>query len=262
MIYLFLLIYDIQIITFFYLLGRSLSLDVCSVTYDDHRYFSFLSQNYGITSYADLATEDMRWMGDSRTVVGLLKEIIAKNSYGMEAYVDIVESNKKTIESQYESGYQSASWLDLDDEQIQDGHINDTIPPINEPVPENWTKIDGRISMFLTSKTPLLARGMLSHPFALPNDGLLDLLLVRGGHGVFKQLDIFNNVEKGNHINSKIVEYYKIKAFRFTPKPKPGQKAYFAVDGEHAPLKSLQVEVHPKLASVLSLNPTYIYSRL
>ncbi|KAI9308465.1 ATP-NAD kinase-like domain-containing protein [Cunninghamella echinulata] len=243
--------------------GRSLAMDLCSVTYDDHRYFSFLSQNYGITSYADLATEDMRWMGDGRTIVGLLKEIFAKSSYGMEAYVDIVEDNKEKIQGQYESGHQSASWLDLDDEQLQeDGSIVDTIPPLNEPVPESWTKIDDKISMFLTSKTPLLARGMLSHPYALPNDGLLDLLLVRGHHSMFKQLDVFNNVEKGNHLNSKIVEYYKIKAFRFTPKPKPGQKAYFAVDGEHAPLKTVQVEVHPRLASVLSLNPTYIPSRL
>lgn len=40
--------------------GRPLALDLCSVTFDDHRYFSFLSQNYGITSYADLGTENMR----------------------------------------------------------------------------------------------------------------------------------------------------------------------------------------------------------
>jgi sphingosine kinase len=37
-----------------------MTFDLCSVTYDDHRYFSFLSQNYGITAYADLGTEHMR----------------------------------------------------------------------------------------------------------------------------------------------------------------------------------------------------------
>lgn len=37
-----------------------MAFDICSVTYDDHRYLSFLSHNYGITSYADLATENMR----------------------------------------------------------------------------------------------------------------------------------------------------------------------------------------------------------
>lgn len=35
-------------------------LDLCSVTYDDKQYYSFLSHNYGITAYADLGTENMR----------------------------------------------------------------------------------------------------------------------------------------------------------------------------------------------------------
>ncbi|KAI8093821.1 ATP-NAD kinase-like domain-containing protein [Halteromyces radiatus] len=243
--------------------GRSLALDLCSVTYDDHRYFSFLSQNYGITSYADLGTENLRWMGDARTILGLLKEILSGNSYGMEAAVHIVENNKDTIQRQYEQAHASATWEDLAEQPNgEDGMVVDTIPALNEPVPEDWTKIEGKISFFLTSKTPLLARGMLSHPCALPSDGLLDLLLVRGQYGVMKQLGVFEKVEKGNHLDSKIVEYYKIKAFRLTPKPAPGQKAYVAIDGEHAPLKPFQVQVHPRLAFVLSFNPTFINARL
>jgi sphingosine kinase len=39
---------------------------------------------------------------------------------------------------------------------------------------------------------------------------------------------------------------------------KPGQKAYVAIDGEHAPCKPFQVEVHPRLASVLTINPFFI----
>jgi sphingosine kinase len=43
---------------------------------------------------------------------------------------------------------------------------------------------------------------------------------------------------------------------------KPGKNAYVAIDGEHAPVKPFQVEVHPCLGSILSLNPTYFDSRL
>ncbi|ORZ17664.1 ATP-NAD kinase-like domain-containing protein [Absidia repens] len=195
--------------------GRSLALDLCSVTYDDHRYFSFLSQNYGITSYADLGTESMRWMGDARTVLGLLKEIMSGNSYGMEAAVHIVEDNKETIQSQYESAHTSATWIELAESGDGEDHrVVDTIPALTESVPEDWTKIDGKISFFLASKTPLLARGMLSHPYALPNDGLLDLLLVRGNYGVMKQLGVFDKVEKGDHLDSKIVrQLYKDNFF-------------------------------------------------
>ncbi|CAO3595203.1 unnamed protein product [Absidia cylindrospora] len=237
--------------------GRPLALDICSVAYDDHCYYSFLSQNYGITSYADLGTEHLRWMGDGRTVLGLLKEIMSGTTYGMEAAVDIAMTSKETIQRHYDTAHDSATWVEVNE--------NDdamTIPALTDPVPEEWTKIDGKISFFLASKTPYLARGMLSHPCALPNDGLLDLLLVRGAHGFLKQLAVFDKVDKGAHLDSKIVEYYKIRAFRLTPKPNPGQDAFVAIDGEHAPLKPFQVQVHPRLASVLSLQPTFINSHL
>ncbi|KAI8340473.1 ATP-NAD kinase-like domain-containing protein [Chlamydoabsidia padenii] len=235
--------------------GRPLALDLCSITYDDHRYFSFLSQNYGITAYADLATEHLRWMGDGRTVVGLMKEILSGKTYGMEAAIQIVETNKEKIQQQYETAHETSTWTSLLSDR------SDTLPALDEPIPDDWTLIHGDISFFLASKTPYLARGMLSHPYALPNDGLLDLLLVRGNYGVAKHMDVFNKVQKGNHLDSDIVEYYKIKAFRLTPKPAPGQKAYLAIDGEHAPLKPFQVQVHPRLIPVLSLSHTFIHTR-
>jgi sphingosine kinase len=147
-------------------------------------------------------------MGDGRTVLGLLKEILSGNSYGMEAAIQIVEDNKDIIQKQYDTAHSSATWIDLADGNNEQQQVVDTIPALNEPVPEDWTKIDGKISFFLTSKTPLLARGMLSHPCALPNDGLLDLLLVRGHHGVLKQLGVFEKVEKGDHIDSSIVSLF------------------------------------------------------
>lgn len=180
-------------------------LDLCSVTYDDHRYFSFLSQNYGITAYADLATEHMRWMGDTRTVVGLLQEIFARHTYGVEAAIQVVESDKKKIIQECRVFKGSI----LEQEEL---NLEDTLPPLSEPVPSDWMVIKDNISMFLASKVPLLSRGMLSHPCALPNDGTLDLLLVRGSPGIKKQLDVFTKVEKGHHIHNDIVS----SVFRLT----------------------------------------------
>lgn len=182
--------------------GRSMAIDLCSVVYDDHRYFSFLSQNYGTTAYADLGTEHLRWMGDARTVVGLLHEIFARNSYNIQAAVQVVESDKETIRANYKKTMHNETWLPVNE---LEGNIVDTIPDLSEPVPDDWLVIDGEISYFLASKVPLLSRGMLSHPFALPNDGTIDLMLVRGCPSISKQLDVFNKVEKGQHINCEIV---------------------------------------------------------
>ncbi|CEP16897.1 hypothetical protein [Parasitella parasitica] len=235
--------------------GKSMALDLCSVVYNDHRYFSFLSQNYGITAYADLGTEHLRWMGDTRAVVGLMQEIFSRHSYKIEAAVKVVESDKRKIQSDYVTAFADETRVPVNE---LDGDVEDTIPDLSKPVPKDWMVIDDDISFFLASKVPLLSRGMLSHPCALPNDGNIDLLLIRGSPSILKQLDVFTKVETGKHINSDIVEYYKIKAFRLTPVLKPGQKAYVAIDGEHAPCKPFQVEVHPRLASVLTINPSFI----
>lgn len=40
--------------------GTVMAMDLCSVNYEDKRYFSFLSHNFGITAFADLGTESLR----------------------------------------------------------------------------------------------------------------------------------------------------------------------------------------------------------
>ncbi|KAM3589051.1 sphinganine kinase lcb4 [Umbelopsis sp. WA50703] len=238
--------------------GKPMTFDLCSVTYDDHRYFSFLSQNYGITAYADLGTEHMRWMGDARTIVGLLQQIFGRHTYSMEASFDVIESDKSKIAADYQTSYDRSEDPKVVNENEPSGEVVDSIPPLSEPVPENWTTVNGDISVFLTSKVPWLARGMLSHPYCMPNDGLLDLMLIRNGAGIGQQLDVFTKLEKGKHISSDIIEYYKVKAFRLTPVSKPSEKKnYVAIDGEHSPVKPFQVEVHPCLGAVLSLEGRY-----
>ncbi|KAI9031716.1 ATP-NAD kinase-like domain-containing protein [Phycomyces nitens] len=181
--------------------GTSMALDLCSISYSDHRYFSFLSQNYGITAYADLGTEDMRWMGDARTIVGLMKGIFGKHTYPVEIALQIEESNKDKIKHDYETAYSSQTNVLVDNTP----GFKDTIPSLSERVPDTWTIIKEPVSFFLTSKTPWLARDMLSHPFALPNDGLLDVLMVRGKNSITKQLGVFTKVESGQHVSSNLV---------------------------------------------------------
>ncbi|KAG2208311.1 hypothetical protein INT47_006167 [Mucor saturninus] len=234
--------------------GRSLAIDLCSINYGDERFFSFLSHSFGISAYADLGTEHMRWMGDTRTVVGLLGEIFKNKKYKVQASLCIVESDKAKLKKNYDITKGGSAWIPVNPST---GAVTDTMPPLNEPVPDNWTTLEEHISFFLTSKVPLLNRGMLSHPYASPNDGLLDLLMVRSGKSLAKQLSVFTNIDTGKHIDLDIVEYSKIKAFRLTPILKPGKTAYVSIDGEHAPVKTFQVEVHPCIGSVLSFSPTF-----
>lgn len=44
----------------YYLLGVPMEIDLCSVTQDDKKYYSFMTQNYGVLADCDLGTENMR----------------------------------------------------------------------------------------------------------------------------------------------------------------------------------------------------------
>ena len=47
--------------------------DVCSVTQNGRRSYSFLSQATGLLAELDTETENLRWMGDTRFIVGFFK---------------------------------------------------------------------------------------------------------------------------------------------------------------------------------------------
>lgn len=150
--------------------------------------------------------EKHRWMGDARVTVGLLQEIFSKKTYRMEASFLIDEKDKTKIKEACRANLKASVWKSA----ITDSHegaVVDTIPPLSEPVPSDWVTIHDDISFILTSKVPLLNRGMLSHPCAMPNDGLIDMLLVRGNKGIGKQLGVFTNVEHGKHMDMDIVKY-------------------------------------------------------
>ena len=50
-----------------------MKVDLFSITQGGKRSLSFMSQALGLMADLDLGTEHLRWMGDTRFMVGLLK---------------------------------------------------------------------------------------------------------------------------------------------------------------------------------------------
>lgn len=50
-----------------------MNVDVFSFTQNGKQTISFMSQALGLMADLDIGTEDLRWMGDSRFVYGLLR---------------------------------------------------------------------------------------------------------------------------------------------------------------------------------------------
>jgi len=54
-------------------IGQPMKVDLFSFTQDHKRSISFMSQSLGLMADLDIGTENLRWMGDTRFMVGLLR---------------------------------------------------------------------------------------------------------------------------------------------------------------------------------------------
>lgn len=87
-------------------------------------------------------------------------------------------------------------------------------------------------------------------PFALPSDGLLDLVCVQDLNNRIASLKLMTESATGDHLKSDLIIYRKVEAFRLVPRKQP--TGYFSVDGESVPFGSFQAETHRELGTVLS----------
>lgn len=149
---------------------------------------------------------------------------------------------------------------------------------------DGWFMYRGKVGSFYAGKAPYMAKDFINFPYALPHDGFVDIMFVPTEKHLTRgmALNILTEAEKGNHFKLDYVHFFKAEAFRITPLPsrtktkskilrsgwepdvypasafssaavRPGGRAsHVSVDGERAPYKPFQVEVHKGLATVMS----------
>ncbi|CAG8473018.1 5645_t:CDS:2 [Diversispora eburnea] len=170
--------------------GVPMKIDICSVTQGDKRFFSFLTQSYGIVADCDLGTENMRWMGDIRFIIGTVQGILAGRRY------------------------------------------------------EDWEILNDDLYLFYCGKTPWVSKEFIIFPCALPSDGLMDLVIIkRDGISKTKFINLLKCASTGAHINFN----------------ENRQDGYIGIDGERVPFEPFQVEVLPRLITLLSVDGNYCH---
>lgn len=134
--------------------GIPTSLDLISITQGETRTLSFLSQSVGIVAEADLATENMRWMGSARFTYGFLERLIGQAIYPCDIAVKVAIEDKPSIREHYRremSNHEPASerrgykYL-LDDDASASSGMDDGLPPlrygtVNDKLPEGWEMV-------------------------------------------------------------------------------------------------------------------------
>jgi sphingosine kinase len=131
--------------------GVPTPLDLISVTQGSTRTLSFLSQSVGIVAEADLATENMRWMGGARFTVGFLSRLASRAVYPCDLAVKVAIEDKAAIREHYRKerasnepaserrGYKTL----LDDDASASSGTGDGLPPlrygtVNDKLPDGW----------------------------------------------------------------------------------------------------------------------------
>ncbi|KAJ5093413.1 sphingosine kinase [Penicillium angulare] len=218
--------------------GLEMPLDLVSVTQGDSHTVSFLSQAMGVLADCDLKTEHLRWAGDARFLYGVLLTIARNTKYPCQlAFKPTVGEKDSTKTS---SGKVSQQLTSL---PLKYGTVQDDIPEDWEVVPHE------RLASFYTGNMRIVAKDTNFFPDALPNDGLLDIMIIDDTISWAHSLEAIIQLPQGKCHDLKDVEMRKVAAYRLTTWKPDGD---ISVDGERYPFEAFQVEVHQGLGRVLS----------
>ncbi|KAH7413992.1 sphingoid long chain base kinase-like protein [Phaeosphaeria sp. MPI-PUGE-AT-0046c] len=233
--------------------GLRTPLDLSSVTQGDTRILSFCSQSVGIVAEVDLATENLRWMGDTRFTVGFLQRVLKKTVYPADIAVKVEYDNKEAVRKAYRA---EASKKPGNNDPRDLPHANTSLPPlkygtINDPLPAGWELIPhDHLGNFYAGNIAYMSADANFFPASLPADGCLDLIRIRGDLPRLKAIKTLLSIESHTFFDLPHVDYKKISAYRIIPRDQ--KDGYISIDGERVKFEGFQVEVHKALGTTLS----------
>lgn len=212
---------------------------------------SFVSQAYGSIADADIGTEKLRWMGPIRFEIGVAHKVITKARYPCDLWVhygcegddvkDHFERHRNGVPSELKRR---------------------TYSKLSEEPPAGWEKmpleIADNINIFYVGKMPYMSDQAQFFPAALPQDGMMDMLVTNAKAPLMHMLSLFMKIDQGAHVHSDEVIHAKVHGYRLVPRVNDGKKHYISVDGENIPMMPIQVEVMPLAVTVLLQGGMYV----
>ncbi|KAF8350667.1 ATP-NAD kinase-like domain-containing protein [Amanita rubescens] len=222
--------------------GLPMRVDTFSLTQNNKRTMSFMSQALGLMADLDLGTEHLRWMGDTRFMVGLLYGILLLKPCPVRLSYKAAETDKfkmlEALQARRAQDQQPAT---------TEARMEGGLPPLQYSTEdEDWTTLDEPLLYVYAGKGPYVGRDYMAFPVSLPDDGLIDIVAMP----VISR----SHMLRAFFWHPKL-HYIKARAYRIEPLKNRGN---LSVDGEAMPFEKFQVEVHTRLATLLSLHGSYV----
>lgn len=232
--------------------GLRTPLDLVSVTQGSKRTLSFLSQSFGVVAETDLGTDHLRWMGAARFTYGFLVRLIGKTVYPCDLAVKVEIDGKEQIKDHYRAESVKRPSTPEREESSPSGGL----PPlkygtVNDPLPDDWKLIShDTLGNFYAGNMAYMSADANFFPASLPNDGMMDLVMIRGDIARLTAVKMLLAVENHTFFDIPEVNIRKISGYRIIPRER--KDGFISIDGEKVPFEPFQTEVHKGLGTVIS----------
>lgn len=242
--------FDVSAAALNVLKGRPMKSDLFSITQNGRKTYSFMSQALGLMADLDIGTENLRWMGDTRFLVGLLRGVLQPRQCPVTLSVKVAEQDKHKMVQALHSRQKGTTNNHLSGGSSVKTDLNRPQQPEDE---QGWITFDKPILYVYAGQGPYVGRDLMAFPVSLPDDGMIDViaqeLTTRG-----EILSGMVGAQNGNPYWRVTQHYFKAHAYRVKPLV---EKGHFAVDGEVFPFEEFTVEVQPAMATFLSQHGHY-----
>lgn len=222
--------------TFAIIRGHKQGLDVATVVQGGNtRFHSILLLTWGIVADIDIESEKLRSWGSLRNDIYSLIRILRLRKYnGSIAYVPApgYESPGESLDG--ESGFLITENVDVSVDSDQSPSNTGYVGPALVPEKSEWRFIEGNFVLVWLQNVPWAAEDVLPAPRAKFADGFLDLIIIKDCPW-WSLIPLFLKLKDGSYVNSKHVEYLKVKAFCLAPGGRIGstvQGGIIDLDGE------------------------------
>jgi sphingosine kinase len=221
---------------------------------DEKIVHSFLNIEWAIVADVDYESEQYRYLGAMRFLVGAIKRILGLRVYkGRISFLPIDNfMNNYKPKSETLKVIKASDYNQNNNRKPSEISKSSLLNPLSQPVPNDWFIIEDKFVFFLIINLPLMGSDFFISPTSRFDNGTLDLLMIREGATRLDLLKIFLNAHNGEMLNNPVIEHLKVKAFRLEPlddtKDNVGQ---IMVDGERVNYGAIQGEILNKIANTL-----------
>lgn len=237
--------------------GLRMPLDLVSITQNNTRTLSFLSQSFGIVAESDLGTDNIRWMGAQRFTYGFLVRLMKRTIWPCNLNIKVEIDDKSAIKEHYARYLAREIDPGADRIRLEAAEKSPALPAlqygtVQDELPNDWETIPGEsMGNFYAGNMAIMSKDTNFFPASLPNDGLMDIVTIDGTVSRATSLKMMHEIGTGGFFDMSDVNIRKATAFRLVPHEKEG---YISIDGEQVPFEAFQAEVHQGLGTVLSKN--------